>query len=49
VVEIAGVDAHAPFGFTVSAERNARAERRIRESAVVPVDPQLVRRTTLAT
>src|SRR5712691_11651048 len=43
VVEIARIDTHAALGFTVSAEGRARDECRIREGAVVPIDPQLVR------
>jgi hypothetical protein len=47
-IEVACIDAHAsPFASPVSAERNTGEERRIREGAVVLVDPQLVRRAVV--
>src|SRR5262245_8657024 len=47
LVEIAGVDAHAAFGLTVSAKRRASEQRSIRERAAVPVHPQLIRRAII--
>ena len=41
-VEVAGVDAHAPFRAPVAIDRRPRQPRRVLEPAVPPVHPQLV-------